>query len=349
MSRSEQKKSKNSKKILLIVLFSLLTLILAAMVAIIIWGKALLGKINRVDGSEQIMSQEEQDAIRNETDDIDPNFTGPVLDSNQTEMPDEPAPTVPETKNTINILLVGQDRLPGQGRQRSDAMILCTINKKDKTLVMTSFMRDTWVRIPGYYDERLNVPYAVAGFKLLNETLEYNFGVKADHMIEVDFSGFEKVVDQVGGVDINLTSAEAQHLNRKFSWTLSKGINHLSGEQALHYARIRAIDNDFKRTNRQRTVLNALFNQMKDLSMKELYKFVESVLPLVTTDMSDSEILGYVLEIAPILSGLEVTSQRIPMDGAYAFASIDRKSVLYLNPDNLEKNKQLLIDTIGTN
>jgi len=348
MDKSEKVRS-GKRRTLLIILGIVLALILVAMIVIIVWGKVLLGKINRVDGPVDIMSQEEQEAIRNETDAIDPDFDGPIMDSDQTEMPDGPADTVPDAKNIINILLVGQDRLPGQGRQRSDAMILCTVNKKEKTLVMTSFMRDTWIRIPGYYDERLNVPYAVAGFDLLNETLEYNFGVKADHMIEVDFSGFEKVIDRVGGVDITLTASEANHLNGEFGWYLSKGANHLTGAQALQYARIRAIDNDFKRTNRQRTVLNALFSQVKNLSVSELYKFVEGVLPFVTTDMTDGEILGYVLEIAPILSDLQLVSQRIPMDGAYAFASIDKKSVLYLNPENLEKNKQLLIDTIGNN
>ena len=127
----------------------------------------------------------------------------------------------------------------------------------------------------------------------------------------------------------------------------SPGLRKLSGEETLAYARIRAIDNDFKRTNRQRTVLNAIFNQMKGLSITELYKLVEKSLPLVTTDMTDSEILSYILDLAPIMSQLDVVSQRIPMDGGYAFASIDRKSVLYLNSQNLEKNKQLLLETIG--
>jgi len=348
MSEHIPQKPKRGKKIALIIVACVLTLLLIALAAAAIIWNSLVGRINRHNGPVEIMSQEEQDSIRNETDKIDPDFTGPIMNSTDTDLDDKPTELITQGDNIVNILLVGQDRLPGQGRQRSDAMILCTLNKKEKTLTMTSFMRDTWVRIPGYYDERLNVPYAVAGFDLLNQTLEYNFGVKADHVIEVDFSGFENVVNIIGGLDINLTSAEAYHLNKIFNWNLSAGINHLNGKQTLEYARIRAIDNDFNRTSRQRKVLNLVFEKMKGLSVTELYKFAENILPLITTDMTDGEILKYVLEIAPVISGLTVVSQRIPMDGAYADAYIDQKCVLYISQENFEKNKQLLQSSIGT-
>lgn len=343
--KPEKKKMKRSTKTILIVLGILLGLILAAVITVVIWGKVLLSKIPRLEPDEQIMSQEQIDELYNEKDEIDPNR--PAYESDDVDMPDAPADQVEDSEDIINIMLVGQDRRPGQFRQRSDAMILCTVNKKTKTLTMTSFLRDIWVRIPGYYDERLNVPYAIGGFKLLNKTMEYQFGIHADYNVEVDFTGFESVVNALGGVPISLTSAEAGTMNRSTGWGLTQGVNTLNGKQALAYSRIRYIDSDFNRTNRQRTVLNAVFEQLKHKSATELYNLALEILPLVTTDMEDSQIVELIYDMATILPELTVVSQRVPIDDAYSFASIDGKSVLLMSPANLEKNKNFIKRTLG--
>lgn len=343
-----ENKKKNGKKIALIVTCSVLALILIALLAILIMGKSLLGRINRYDPNAGTLSSEQLESILNETDSMESDFSGTIMDSDDAEISDTPADIV-ETDNVINILLVGQDRRKGKIRQRSDAMILCTVNKEQKTLVMTSFMRDTWVKIPGHYDERLNVPYAIrdGGFKLLDETLEYNFGVSVDHNVEVDFAGFKKVIDRVGGVDVSLTNAEASHLNKTYGWKLKKGMNHLNGSQALSYSRIRKLDSDFGRTQRQRTVLTSLFNKIKGMSVVKIYQVVNDILPTITTDMTDHEILDIVGELAPLLPELKLSAQRIPVNNGYAFARIDGKSVLYMSPEKLEKNRQFLKETLG--
>lgn len=343
--KPEKKKMKKSTKIVLIILAVLLGLILAAVITVVIWGKVLLSKIPRLEPNEQVMTQEQIDELYNEKDEVDPNH--PAYESDDIDMPDDPADKVENSEDIINIMLVGQDRRPGQFRQRSDAMILCTVNKKTKTLTMTSFLRDLWVRIPGYYDERLNVPYAIGGFKLLNKTMEYQFGIHADYNVEVDFTGFEKVVDAMGGVSISLTSAEAGTMNKSTGWGLTQGVNTLNGQQALAYSRIRYIDSDFNRTNRQRTVLNAVFEKMKSKSAAELYNLALEILPIVTTDMKDSEIVDLIYDMATILPEMTVVSQRVPIDDSYSFASIDGKSVLLLSPANLEKNKKFIKQTIG--
>lgn len=348
VSAKEKKKMKRSTKTILIVAIVILFLVLAVLLTVLIWGKILLGKINRMELDVTPLPSEQIESIRNETDAVDPNYTGPVLDSQDVDMPEDPADKLAKNENIIQILLVGQDRREGQYRQRSDAMILCTINKKTKTLTMTSFLRDLWVRIPGYYDERLNVPYAIAGFPLLNKTLEYQFGIHADHIVEVDFSGFESVVNKIGGVSISLTSAEATQINLSNKGSVcSAGVNLLNGAEALSYARIRAIDSDFYRTNRQRTVLNAVIEKVKTMSATQLYDLALEVLPLVTTDMTDGEITDYVFELATILKDLKVVSQRVPLDGTYESVMIDGKSVLLLRPANLEKNKDFIKKTIG--
>ncbi|MFQ9799037.1 MAG: LCP family protein [Clostridia bacterium] len=99
----------------------------------------------------------------------------------------------------VNILLIGQDRREGEGRQRSDSMILATINKKSQSIYLTSFMRDMYVPIPGYSDNRINAAYAFGGMDLLDDTIETNFGIHIDGNVEVDFSGFKTLIDMMGG------------------------------------------------------------------------------------------------------------------------------------------------------
>lgn len=343
---NNEKKTKKGKRITLIVLCCVLALILAILIAGTILLKGFLGQIERIDGTEATLSSEELHDILNQTETTEPGFTGEVVE--EPEVPTAPVEVITSGDNTINFLLVGQDRRPGESRARSDAMILVTINKSAKTLTMTSFLRDTWVKIPGYFNERLNVPYVLGGFPLLNETLEYTFGVSADHNVEVDFNGFQKAIELAGGVDIELTAAEASHLNgQNYTWNLKEGRNHLDGEQALAYSRIRYLDSNFGRTNRQRTVLTALIDQVKTLSVTELVKLAYELMPMISTDITDGEIISRVMELAPLLPELQIVSQRIPADDAYSFAWIDEKSVIYLNSANLEKNLQILKDTVG--
>ena len=339
-----EKEKKSKKKVLLIIGLSILGLLLALMIAALIFGKSLLGMVGRVDPDETI-SQEQINEILDETDPVDPNT--PEMDEDEVEDPDGPDGVVEDSDNILNIMLVGQDRRPGQGRQRSDSMILITINKEKKTLTMTSFMRDLWVKIPGKYNERLNVPYAIGGFPLLNETMESVFGVQVDHNIEVDFSGFEQVIDALGGVEINMTKAEKGYLNKHYGWSLKTGTNLLDGEKALAYSRLRYIGTEFARTNRQRTVLNVVFNKVKNLSLTEMYALAKKILPMVKTDMTDSEIMGYILELSKILPDVQIVSQRVPIDGAYKLTMIRKKSVIYLNNENMQKNLDFIRQTIG--
>lgn len=330
---SNEKKS-SWKKTLLVVLCVFLALILVALLGVYIWADTLLDGISRVDDSTV--------PTDTYTEPADPTDTKPIIDQ---------ADTITTGKEVINILLVGQDRRSNQGsRMHSDAMILCTLNKKTKTLTMTSFMRDMWVYIPDRFNERINVPYMLGGFPLLNDTLSYNFGVKADYNVEIDFNGFMDAVDLVGGLDIELTKKEADYLNRRGNWdiednqgwTLTEGVNHLNGSQALAFSRIRAIGDDFARTNRQRIVLSALLDKAKTLTVTQLYDLVKGVIPMITTDMTNSQIMGLAVECIPLLPDLKVVSQRIPADGEYYQTSKNGASVLALTDEQFEANKKLL-------
>jgi len=336
-----EKKRKALKKILIILSVILALLLIVAAVMFFV-ADTFLGKIGRLDLHNFLSPEQLATAFEDgDTSETDPDF--------------EHAQTIFVDSDVVNILLVGQDRRGGDAPQRTDAMILCTINKSKKTLTMTSFMRDVWLYIPGHYNQRLNVPYMLGGFPLLNETLDYNFGIRADYNVEIDFSGFMKAIDTIGGVDIELTDAEAKYLNKRGNWgveanehwQLTEGVNCLNGSQALAYSRIRQIGNDFGRTNRQRTVITKLIDKAKTLSVTELYALTKEFIPLLRTDMSNAQIFGLMLDMLPILSDLEIVSQRIPMDGQYSDAKKNGAQVIVLNKKQLEANRQLLIDAVG--
>ena len=233
----------------------------------------------------------------------------------------------------LNILLIGQDRRPDEGRQRSDCMILCSLNPETKELSMISFLRDLYVQIPGHSDNRLNAAYVYGGFDLIKETFEYNFGVTVDGCLEVDFDSFEQIVDILGGVEIELTSAEAEIVGSG----ATEGLCHLNGAQALTYTRIRKIDSDFQRTARQRTLLNAVFSKMKGCSLTELMTLVSEILPLMTTDMTDEELMSFALNLASSLSELKIENYGVPSNGNYQNAMINGMAVLV--PDLYEIKK----------
>ncbi len=233
----------------------------------------------------------------------------------------------------VNILLIGQDRREDEGRQRSDAMILCSFNPETGKLSMISFLRDLYVQIPGYEDNRLNTAYAYGGFDLLKETLALNFGITVDGCLEADFEGFKKIIDTVGGIELELTEEEAQIVGSD----ASEGLCTLDGEQALTYARIRKIDSDFQRTARQTKIMGAVFEKAKTYTLPELAVFFSEILPLMATDMTEDEIMTLALTLASSFSEIEISSYLVPAEGTYENAVIRGMSVLV--PDLCEIKK----------
>ena len=347
MSKQKRTKKKGSvKRGLLIAAVVFLTLVLLLLIAATVVISGTLDKLTREHELNITMSQEELDMILNETDPTDESFTGVVLDPEDVTLPETPVELVDAGKNVVHVLLVGQDTFSTTQRSRSDSMILCTINRETKTLTLTSFMRDLYVRIPNHYSHRMNTAYVLDGFQALYDTIEFNFGVVVEHGVAVNFASFTKVIDAVGGVDVYLTGPEARHLNgQDFGWTLSEGINHLDGDQALAYSRIRKLDSDFNRTSRQRTVIMSLIEKAKTLPLTELMELTDVLFPMVVTDMSNTDIINLAMEVAPMLSDMTVVAQRIPADGAYESVMIEGMAVLL--PD-LEANRQLLVETLGS-
>lgn len=337
-------KQGNWKRPVLIGFCALLAVILLLLVGIVVYVEYQAGRLGDLDDST-LSSDVIESILNGET------GTGPTMDDAQVNFGSEPSEIV-EGEHIVNILLIGQDRRPGQGRQRSDSMILCTLNTQTKKLTMTSFLRDMYVQIPGYRNNKINACYQIGGSKLLNECLRLNFAVEVDHNIEVDFDGFMGLIDLVGGVDIELTAAEASYLNKRGNWdltgndgwTLQKGMNTLNGAQALAYSRIRAIGTDFQRTERQRKVLTVLLEKVKDLSLSQMTKLIDQMVPMIATDMEMSDMVGYATMLVQMFSEMEVESLRIPANGTYSYA--DFKGAGDSIVVDFDTNRKILADAL---
>lgn len=248
-------------------------------------------------------------------------------------------------KHVINILLIGQDRREGESRARSDTMILVSVNTERKSISLVSLMRDLYVQIPGYSDNRINAAYQWGGMELLDETVLENFGVEVDGNVEADFEQFETIIDILGGVDVEMSKGEAEYMKYVMdSGDVQEGENHLSGKQALDFARMRGLDDDFHRTERQRRLLTRLAEKLQSASVQQLLDLVNEVLPHVSTDMSSTQMLGYAASAIQVyLSGAEIATGRIPAESMYSDAEIRGMQVLV---PNLEKCQSYLSELI---
>lgn len=355
-ARKKEKKPLGAKKIVLIVIAVLLVLILAAVVAGVVYYNSMLNLISRPGTvSMETMSSEDEAAM-----------LGTMPTTEETTVPTEettvPTETMTPEENVVNIMLVGQAAREGETYRLSDTMMLCSINRSEKTLTLTSFQRDMRVVIPPYAGHtqgfnRMNVCYHLGSYwtgevagsmELLAKAVEHNFGAKVDHTVEVDFSAFQKVVNLLGGIDIEITEKEAEYMNADERIDIEPGLNHLNGYEALVYARMRKIDSDFKRTSRQRTVITKLLEKCMTMDLATVNSMLTEVLPLITTDMTNEDITGYVLEFLPVLRDLEITSQSIPFEGTYWSTNAGTEDVPdYVIDANLQKNKELLLESIG--
>lgn len=251
---------------------------------------------------------------------------------------------VMKDKDVSNILLIGQDRREGQGRQRSDSMIICTLNKKTNKIILTSVMRDMYVPIPGYSDNRINAAYQFGGMELLDQVMENCLGVHIDANVEVDFEGFVNSMAEIGNIDMQLNAEEAEYLNNGNGWNLKEGYNSLTPEQALAFARIRYVGHsDWERTDRQRRVIISAFNNVKGMSVTELISLTDRIFPNVTTDMTNSEILGYIYTVVT-RKMTTIESYRLPAEGTYTCETL-RQGMEVLVPD-LKANAEYLKEYI---
>lgn len=238
----------------------------------------------------------------------------------------------------INILLVGVDygdeevvMFKGAYLPRSDSMILISINTINNVINMVSLSRAAYVTIPDHGNKRLNTAHAYGGASLLVDTIQQNYKIRIDKYITVDISGFEQIVDAIGGVTVSLTAEEALNV----IGTRSAGSYDLNGSQAVAYSRLRSIDTDRKRTGRQRAVLNAIIQKLEKSSATTLLGLLDEALPLVTTNFSKTELISQIAK-APKYFSMSINEDIIPHT-PYPLSTRDGKEVLILNWETEDK------------
>lgn len=246
-----------------------------------------------------------------------------------------------------NILFIGSDARGDVSGQRSDTMMLFSIDKKNKKLKLTSFLRDSYVCIPssGYYN-KLNASFSFGGVQLAIDTLEYNFRVKIDDYILVDFDAFEKFIDLLGGLTIDgVTKAEAQYLRNTVKIKAKAGTNHFNGWHTLWYCRIRYLDDDFNRTARQRKVISAIIKQVSKTNPLKLMKIMEEVLPMIQTNISRNELVKLAASSLGYLR-YDIMQHRVPATGTWSNKSISGVGdVLYMDiGENIRLLKEFVFD-----
>ena len=273
--------------------------------------------------------------------------TGLVENSGEMVMP-EGSPF--EDSNVLNILLISTDErtdavndwdafthlnnLDGTSDTtefsedaRADSLILVSLNIKEDTIKLVSIERGTGVPIllDGYEGEYdwITHTFRYGGAKLTMETVEDCFNVAVDHYVRINFNSFVQIVDAVGGIDINLTEEEAAALNWEVPSNsmlivgkVEPGLNHMDGYTALQYARLRAIDSDWVRIERQRTVIQAVLDQIKNATPMDLDNLLNTVLPLVQTNFTKSEIAALLVQLPDFL-GVTADQMSLPAEGTY--------------------------------
>ena len=234
-----------------------------------------------------------------------------------TAAPTEP-PHVASPDDYINFLVAGQSsRGEGDVEQArfADSMMLVTLNTHEKTLTMTSLLRDTLVHPPDYRGKTFgkiklttvyHLGYVYAGnniagsMELIDLTLNSNFGIEVDHNFEIDFQMFEQIINKLGGVTVEINQAEADYMNKEMEKVAPGAYGHFSpgtydfdGFSGLAFARMRHAegdaDSDIKRVSRQQRFLKALLDKVSTMSIADLQAIANEVLPMVSTSMTTKE------------------------------------------------------------
>lgn len=249
------------------------------------------------------------------------------------------------SEKAYNIMLIGIDSREQNFDGRTDSMILVHINPDTKKLVTTSFLRDIYLKIPGHGTNRLNAAYVFGGPELLLKTISQNFGIESDKYVAINFWLAIDLLNDLGGVDIEVTAEEIEVMNKYIEshnkvlnnekgtdclTSEDAGLRHLNGNQALAYARVRYIGTDFARTARQRQIISLCIDKLKQMNVKEMNALLEKYLPCVKTNLTQKDITT-LLFFALGLKDYTRESSVIPVDGTWNDAKVNGMSVLKID------------------
>ena len=255
--------------------------------------------------------------------------------------------------NWVNILLLGTDTKYLEYRQgkygNSDSMIVLSINLATKEAKLTSFMRDLWVEIHGLNEgKKLNAACMYGGPGLTMRTINESFGLNLQYYVLANLSSMAEIIDLLGGLDLDITEAELTALNKGlFDLSPLSGMEpldeygsgvHLNGNQAVAYARIRRIDSDYKRTERQRYVLTAIAKRLQQEDAGTIVSVVMKLLECVETNMNFTQLMT-IAGVGLQMNMDSIQQFRIPADNTYKSGTYDG---IWAIKADLDANKKQL-------
>ena len=252
-----------------------------------------------------------------------------------------------------NILILGVDDYQPNDPGRSDSMMMVSIDHRHEKLKLTSFMRDTFVSIPGYNYYKLNTGYFLGGAPLQMKTIEKNFKVDIDRYVIIDFEAFPKIIDALGGITVTLSAAEAEEMNRKAGETGAvEGVNELSGKQARYYSRIRNCKytdqetgdvyyDDYGRIRRQQHVMDILIENFKNVDAGQIMALANEIVPYLISNISPDEMLALASNALTYM-GYSMETCQMPNNELHYGATLHPEYIgqdySVLIPDTLEDN-----------
>ncbi|MDU1453636.1 MAG: LCP family protein [Paeniclostridium sordellii] len=261
-----------------------------------------------------------------------------------------------KNEKPMNIALFGLDRRSKEEKSRADSIMVANINFETKTINLVSILRDTLVDIKGHGKDKLNHSYAYGGPELSMETINSNFDLDINKYVSVDFFSLAKVIDIIGGVDIDLKDYEANQINQNLNeinsieklpketdYIQGSGLKNLNGRQAVAYCRIRKEGNgDYERTQRQRNVLKSILLKYEKLDSGKRFEVGMEMMSQVNTNIPINDIKDLQNKI---LSDKDFTINQhmIPFEGSFETKIIDKKWVIDANmKENIKKIHEYL-------
>ena len=323
----KNKKSGKGLKIFLIVMAVLLALVLIG-VGMVYW--FIQDKFSKMN----VITLPEDTYVYTEATDeyTRPPETAPTEETTEATTVETTRPPM-SADDIVNILVVGQASRAGEEGKMADTTMLVSINTYTEEVTVFSILRDSLVQLPAYKGlkggrNKFTMCYALGyqqggtagAMEMTNICLKDNFGIEVDYNIEVSFDGFIKMIDYLNGVELELTEAEANYLNKDTLYvqrTIEPGVQVLQGMEALSYARMRKAagdgESDIKRTERQRKLVASLLEKFRYMSLSELNGWIDELLPMVTTTMTPSDVTVLAAKILPMVSRLTMKGETIPV------------------------------------
>ena len=338
----ESGKGKKRKGAMITLVALLCTLVVLIVAAVLVWNHT---KPDPMSGQKpdfnQTWEETEENEILGEDETIDSN--APTV--NESIM-DETLPTVedipiPKDAGWTHYLLLGIDGSSYKSGH-SDAMLVFSIHEEKRELVLSSIPRDTLVYVDGKGFDKLTHAYNYGGAALTVKVFSDNFDIDVANYFVVNFQSLPKIVDQIGGVVLTLTDAEAKHMGDQYAaWGLSGGTQRLNGKEVLAYCRVRKIDSDYRRIERQYKALMAIYDEVRSLSYDKYIGLAKVAYESMYSDMKMGDMLLLVKDVMDIAKETDIRNIKI-VDGdnsgtAGLRIAADGKSRSYVVVDDLEE------------